>query len=80
MYTRKEIWRHFFLNTDSLHENVLQMHGFNYNKQSKVVILDLVISFDEKDRAGLVAVITNELKEKYPDIEFFITLDSDFSD
>ena len=62
------------------YEQVLQLHGFHFDKENATVIFDLVISFDEKDRQGLCDKIVQDLQEKYPDYRFCVTLDSDISD
>lgn len=61
-------------------DNVLQLHGFRYDKGSRTATMDLVISFDEKDRQKLCRMITEKLKEQHPEMEFIVTIDSDYSD
>jgi len=61
-------------------DNVLQMHGFRFDEESNTVTMDLVISFDEKDRHKLCSMITEQLKEQHPGMEFIITIDTDVSD
>ncbi len=62
------------------HENVKQIHGFYLDEVNNRVIFDMVVSFDEKDRAALKDTVVNELKQKYPEYEFEIALDRDISD
>ena len=62
------------------YDQVLQLHGFHFDKENALVIFDLIISFDEKDRQELCDKIVHDLQEKYPDYRFCVTLDSDISD
>ena len=62
------------------HEGVLQMHGFYVNKKEKQISLDVILSFDVKDREKLFKQIQKELKEKRKDYQFNMTLDTDISD
>ena len=62
------------------YEHVLQIHGFHLDKETRAVTFDLIISFEAKNRQGLLAEITQTLTKKYPSYQFYITLDSDISD
>ena len=62
------------------YEDVLQIHGFSLDKNTKTVVFDLVISFDTKDRKKLYDDIVIQLKQKHPEYNFCITLDNDISD
>ena len=62
------------------HENVLQMHGFFLNEEKKTMRFDVVISFDEKDRAALHRTIVEEIGRAFPDYELQAVLDTDFSE
>ena len=61
-------------------ENVLQIHGFNLDKDTKTVIFDIIISFDEKDRKKLYDEIMSRLNDTYKGYNFIVTLDNDISD
>lgn len=58
---------------------VLQVHGFYVDGAQKTVTFDLVIEF-KADREGIRDAIMKKLQEKYPEYQFFIVLDSDYSD
>ncbi len=62
------------------HKNTLQVHGFYFDKETKLVSFDIVIDFDEKNRGELHDELMQELRAKYPDYNFEITLDADVSD
>lgn len=62
------------------HENVLQMHGFFADTQSKNIRFDVVISFDEKDRNALCKAIAEEVTKALPGYTVFVQPDTDLSD
>ncbi|MBO4741278.1 MAG: cation transporter [Bacteroidales bacterium] len=62
------------------HENVLQMHGFFADTQSKNIRFDVVISFDEKDRNALCDAIAEEVTKALPGYTVFVQPDTDLSD
>ena len=61
-------------------EHVLQMHGFYVEEDKKQIHMDIVVDFEEKDSAGLIANIQKELEEKFPGYQYLITRDLDISD
>ncbi len=61
------------------HDNVKQIHGFYVDEENKMIIFDMVVSFDEKDRIGLKETVIDELKNLYPEYDFNIALDRDIS-
>ncbi len=61
-------------------ENVLQVHGFYLDKETKSVRFDIIISFDEKDRKTLFDRIVKAVCEQHRDYTFYPILDSDISD
>jgi len=61
-------------------EHVLQIHGFNLDKDTKTAVFDLIIGFDAPDRKALCRQITEDLHNNHPGYTFHITLDSDISD
>ena len=58
---------------------LLQVHGFYLDEESKTVTFDLVTDF-KADAKAINEKITGEIKSKYPDHEFHVVLDSDYSD
>ena len=62
------------------HENVLQVHGLYVDEELKGANFDLVVSFDEHDRAALRDDILAHMHERFPDYSFVAILDSDIAD
>ena len=62
------------------HKNLLGIHGFYVNPEEKTLRFDMVISFDEPDRAALFNQVTAEVCSLFPDFAFTTTMDSDFSE
>ena len=62
------------------HENVRQIHGFYLDEVKNIIAFDMVVSFKEKDRNKLHEDVIAELKKTYPEYEFHINMDRDFSD
>lgn len=61
-------------------EHILQIHGFNLDKNTKTAVFDVVISFDVPDRSAYYHQIVERLHERHPDYTFFVTPDVDISD
>jgi len=61
-------------------EYALQMHGFYINDNTKTVRFDVVISLDAKDRNAIYDEIVREVSEKFPEYNFVIAMDIDFSE
>ena len=62
------------------HKDVLQMHGFYLNEESKTILFDIIISFDADDRKKIYKDIWNEVSALYPEYTFHVTMDTDFSE
>ena len=62
------------------HKDVLQMHGFYFDKEKKIIKFDAVISFDSKDREAECASIFQEVLAEFPGYSVKINLDTDMSD
>ncbi len=67
-------------NIVSKHENVKQIHGFYLDEVKNIIAFDMVVSFKEPDRQKLHEDVVAELKSNYPEYEFHINMDRDFSD
>ena len=61
------------------HRNVMQLHGFYVNEETKTIQFDVVIGFEERDKAGLLRSIAEEAGAAYPDYRICPSLDRDFS-
>ncbi len=59
---------------------VLELHGFYVNEETKNVTFDLVIDFKCDHKEKVKEEITGKLKAMYPDYTFFVVIDDDFSD
>ena len=62
------------------YKNVLQMHGFYFDKEKKIIKFDIIISFDSKDREAECQEIMQEVLKAFPGYSLKINLDSDTSD
>ena len=60
--------------------SVLQVHGFYVDKKKSNVYFDLILDFDEKNKEEILSQIIQKLKNKYPNYNFNVILDSDISD
>jgi cation diffusion facilitator family transporter len=58
---------------------ILQMHGFYIDEEKKYVNFDLVISFEDKESEKHFMEVKNKMKEAFPDYEFIVNFDLDFS-
>lgn len=61
------------------HPEILQVHGFYVDAEQKTVTFDLVIDF-KADREKVQAEMLEILRKKHPEYQFFVVLDSDYSD
>lgn len=61
------------------HEWALQMHGFYIDEERKRIRFDVVMSFDISHSEG-IKILTDEIKEQYPEYEIIIVADLDITD
>ncbi|MCR5558574.1 MAG: cation diffusion facilitator family transporter [Butyrivibrio sp.] len=59
---------------------ILQMHGFYFNRLTKVINFDIVIDFDVEGKQKTRDELADKVQKLYPDYEVKITIDYDFSD
>jgi cation diffusion facilitator family transporter len=59
------------------HEGVHQIHGFFADKVNKTCSFDVIIDYDLKDRDAKFSKLCDEIKAKYPEYIFNITMDID---
>ena len=64
----------------SKYKNILQLHGFFIDEETKTIYFDLIISFDEENPNKLKNIITNEIKTKYDKYNYIVVIDADISD
>ena len=59
--------------------SILQLHGFYVDKESNVYF-DLIIDFDEENREQIKQEIMQKIKDKHPEYNYNIIIDSDITD
>ena len=62
------------------HPTIKQMHGFYCDQETKTITFDVIVDFEDKDSAALIAEIKKNLVERFPEYHFYIVEDKDFSD
>ena len=62
-----------------VHDWALQMHGFYLDKVKKVIRFDVVMTFDMPHGEG-IKILSDEIKERFPDYEPLIVADIDITD
>lgn len=62
------------------HPYILEMHGFYLNEEKKTIRYDVIVSFDAPDRKAVHKEVVDEARRLYPDYEFQIAMDTDFSE
>lgn len=62
------------------YKEILQMHGFYVDEEQKMVSFDIIVDFDEKDKEKIKEGVIKQIKEKYPEYDYIVILDSDYSD
>ncbi|MCH5266209.1 MAG: hypothetical protein J1F02_09940 [Lachnospiraceae bacterium] len=59
---------------------LVQMHGFYVDTDKMMVSFDLIIDFKSEGQNEICDHLTRQMKQIYPEYEFVVILDSDFSD
>lgn len=62
------------------YSEILQMHGFYVEEETKTVSFDLIIDFKAESKEKIRDDVVKEIKEKYPEYNYFVILDTDYSD
>ena len=62
------------------YSEILQMHGFYVDEESKTISFDLIIDFKAESKEKIKEEVVNKIKEKYPEYNYFVILDTDISD
>ncbi len=62
------------------YKEVLQLHGFYVDKKSSNIFFDLIIDFSAKNKEQMKEEIISKIKEKYPEYNYNVILDSDITD
>ncbi|HAG14416.1 MAG TPA: cation transporter [Ruminococcus sp.] len=77
--TAKEM-KHAIRNTIEKYPQILQMHGFYTEEAVRAVSFDLIFDFKTESPESITDEIRRALNIRYPDYQFFINIDRDFSD
>ena len=56
------------------------MHGFYVDEKVNSVYFDLIFDFDEKKPERIVKEIKHEIKKDFPQYEYNVIIDTDFSE
>ncbi len=59
---------------------ILQMHGFYVEEAARAVSFDIMLDYEIENASELTGAISTELTERFPDYQFFINIDRDFSE
>ena len=62
------------------HPTIKQMHGFYVDQETKTISFDVIVDFKDKDAPKLIKEIHDKMVEQFPDYQFFIVEDKDFTD
>lgn len=62
------------------HKSILQLHGFYVDTRTNSIMFDLIIDFEEKAPENIRDKVISEIKEKYPEYEYSVIIDNDYSD
>ncbi len=62
------------------HDGILQMHGFYFDEQDKMIRFDIVMDFKVPDREKVCQEIYDAVQKKYPGYDISINMDIDISD
>ena len=59
---------------------IKQVHCFYVDDEKRLITFDLVFEFECENPKEVIASITKELKEKYPNYDYYVVQDTDFTD
>jgi len=62
------------------YKEIIQMHGFYVDEENNMISFDLIIGFDANNKEKIKDDVLKEIKEKYPEYNYFIIIDTDYSD
>ena len=72
--------KNFIVKTIKEYPYVKQLHGFYLDEATRLVSFDLIFDFENEKTDEEVKEIEAKLKEKFPEYDFYIVIDKDFSD
>ena len=59
---------------------IKQIHGFYVDVNKKLITFDIVLDFKDQNMEQTKASITNDLKSKHPNYEYYAIIDNDFAE
>ena len=62
------------------HSNILGMHGFYLDEESKKISFDVIVSFDSRNMKHLFEHIVDDVRKEFPDYTVDINMDTDVSE
>lgn len=62
------------------YKDIIQMHGFYVDTLRKLISFDLIIDFKSEIKQEIREEIIDKMKKKYPEYNYVVVLDNDFSD
>ena len=64
----------------SQYPEILQMHGFYTEEAVRAVSFDIMLDYETEQAEPITDAIRQQLTERFPDYQFFINIDRDFSE
>ena len=64
----------------SKYPEILQLHGFYLDEDEKFISFDIIVDFKVKEPNVVKDKVVEQIKIKYPEYNYFVVLDRDFSD
>lgn len=64
----------------SQYPEILQMHGFYMEEAVRAVSFDILLDYEVENPSEITEEIRKALSERFPDYQFFINIDRDFSE
>ncbi len=61
-------------------KDILGMHGFYVNQADQVIVFDVVVSFETKNKNDLRNEVIQKIKDIYPGYNVYIALDYDYTE
>ena len=75
----KEI-KHYLTDLISSHQEIKQLHGFYMDKERMLISFDLIFDFSCPNIDQIKQELLTNLKEKFPNYNYYIVIDNDYSD
>ena len=60
--------------------HLTQIHGFYADEEKHLITFDVILSFEEEHPDDVIRALRDRMKERFPDYEFGIILDTDYSE